>query len=84
MKRHNGFAARPRKRYLVVVVITLAPLLWNFAEHGPGTDAAADSAVSARSHSTAPDHAMLMAADVERALPAPQRALPESLTNATL
>jgi hypothetical protein len=84
MKRHNGFAARPRKRYLVVVVITLAPLIWSFAEHGPDTDAAADSALSARSHSSAPDHAMLMAADVERALPAPQRALPESLTSATL
>ena len=84
MKRYNGFTARSRKRYLVVVVITLAPLIWSFADHGPDTDAAADSALSARSHSSAPDYAMLMAADVERALPAPQRALPESLTHATL
>ena len=84
MKRYNGFAARPRKRYLVVVVITLAPLIWSFAEHGPDTDAAADSALAARPHSAAPDHAMLMASDVERALPVPPRALPESLTHATL
>lgn len=45
MKRYNGFASRPRKRYLVVVVITLAPLIWSFAEHGPDTEAAADSAL---------------------------------------
>ena len=48
MKRYNRFAARPRKRYLVVVVMTLAPLLWSFAEHGPDTEAAADSALAAR------------------------------------
>ena len=42
------------------------------------------SALAARPHSAAPDHAMLMASDVERALPVPQRALPESLTHATL
>jgi hypothetical protein len=84
MKRNNGFASRPRKRYLVVVVIALAPLIWSFAEHEPDTGATADSALSARPHLTAPDHAMLMASDVERALPAPQRALPESLTHASL
>ena len=84
MKRCNGFAARPRKRYLVVVVMTLAPLIWSFAEHGPDTEAAADSALATRPDSAGPDHAMLMASDVERALPIPQRALPESLTHATL
>jgi hypothetical protein len=84
MKRYNGFASRPRKRYLVVVVITLAPLIWSFAEHEPTTDTVADSALVARPHPAAPDHAMLMASDVERALLAPQRALPESLTHATL
>jgi hypothetical protein len=60
------------------------PLIWSFAEHEPDTGATADSALSARPHLTAPDHAMLMASDVERALPAPQRALPESLTHASL
>jgi hypothetical protein len=84
MKRYNGFASRPRKRYLVVVVITLAPLIWSFAERGPDTDAAAESTLAAGTHSAAPDHAMLMASDVERALPVPQRDLPESLTHATL
>ena len=51
---------------------------------GRTRNAAADSALAARPHSVAPDHAMLMASDVERALPVPPRALPESLTNATL
>lgn len=84
MKRHNGFAARPRKRYLVVVVITLAPLIWSFAENEPNTGTAADGTLVTRPRAAAPDHAMLMASDVERSLPAPQRALPESLTHATL
>ena len=84
MKRNNGFASRPRKRYLVVVVITLAPLIWSFAENEPDTGTAADSVLVARPRPAAPDHAMLMASDVERALPAPQRVLPESLTHTTL
>jgi hypothetical protein len=34
--------------------------------------------------SAAPDHALLMASDVERALPVPPRAVPESLARTTL
>jgi hypothetical protein len=84
MKSHHGFAARPRKSYLVVVTITLAPLVWSLADHARDTEVAAGSALTAPAQSGAPDHALLMAADVERALPVPQRTLPESLARATL
>lgn len=68
----------------MVVVITLAPLVWNFAEHEKDTESDADSMQVVGSHTAAPDHAMLMASDVERALPVQRHALPGSLTNTTL
>jgi hypothetical protein len=84
MKHPSRIAAGPRKRYLVVVVITLAPLIWNFAEHTADTNMSADTELRAGAPSAAPDHALLMASDVERALPVPPRAMPESLARTTL
>ena len=84
MKHPSRIAAGPRKRYLVVVVITLAPLIWNFADHATDTDVSADAVLRASAPSAAPDHALLMASDVERALPVPPRAVPESLARTTL
>ena len=84
MKRHSRLPARPMKRYLVVVAITLAPLIWNFAEHRPDTDVSADTVFPAGAPSAVPDHALLVASDVERGLPVPPRALPESLARTTL
>jgi hypothetical protein len=84
MKHPSRIAAGPRKRYLVVVVITLAPLIWSFAEHTTDTDVSADTVLQSSAPSAAPDHALLMASDVERALPVPPRAVPESLARTTL
>lgn len=80
MKRYEGFEARTRKRYLLVVVFTLAPLVWSLAEHERDAETDADSVQVVGWHTAAPDHAMLMASDVERALPVPQHALPGSPT----
>ncbi len=84
MKRQTGSAPRPTKRYLVVLAFAAAPLLWNLAQHRLDDEAVSDPVVAAGAASAAPDHALLMASDVERALPVAPRPLPEPLDRTTL
>jgi hypothetical protein len=84
MKRHLRITPRPMKRYVVVVAITLIPLLWNFAQYRLDEGTTPDSVFAAGAPSAAPDSALLLTSDVERALPVPPRAVPESLAHTTL
>ena len=83
MRRDSFDPARPAWRRLLASTLVVVPIWWGFA--GPGSDRDPAEKVSSeptghsvfvpgQSPSAAPDHAMLSAADVERALPQSSRA----------
>ena len=90
MKPDDRRARKPMRRAQLVLALIIAPALSALVGHNAGRHAmAGDDAVqmqySSRSAgasvffgqapSATPDHALLSAADVERSLPAPARAL---------
>ncbi len=82
MRHLVRFSRKPIRRYAVVLAVVAAPLLVNYANvlhDDTASQVLADGAASA-----APDHAMLMRSDVERALPAAPRMAPDALNPTTL
>ena len=77
MRHLVRFSRKPIRRYAVVLAVVAAPLLVNYANvlH----DETAPQVLADGVASSAPDHAMLMRSDVERALPASPRVAPDAL-----
>jgi hypothetical protein len=84
MRHPARFSRKPIRRYAVVLAVIAAPLLLNLANLLTGDGGLHESVFGAEAPSAAPDHALLMAPDVERALPAAPRLPPDSFAPTTL
>ena len=84
MRHLARFSRKPIRRYAVVLAVVAAPLLVNYANIVHDDGASNDSALADGVPTAAPDHAMLMAADVERALPVAPRLPPDLFAPATI
>jgi hypothetical protein len=84
MRHLARFSRKPIRRYAVVLAVVAAPLLVNYANILHDDAATHESALADGVASAAPDHALLMSSDVERALPVAPRVPPEALGPTTL
>lgn len=84
MRHLARFSRKPIRRYAVVLAVIAAPLLLDFANSLPDVVGQHESVFGAGAFSAAPDHALLMAPDVERALPAAPRVPSDHFAPTTL
>lgn len=84
MRHLARFSRKPIRRYAVVLAVVAAPLLLDYANILHGETDSRHSVLADGVASAAPDHAMLMASDVERALPVAPRLPPDLFAPTTL
>lgn len=70
----------PIGRYAVMLAVVAAPLLIHYVSTATDDPALQESIFAAGAPSAAPDHALLMVSDVERALPVAPRVTAGSIT----
>lgn len=84
MRHLARFSRKPIRRYAVVLAVIAAPLLLDYANLLHADGVLHESVFFAGAPSAVPDHAMLMAPDVERALPAVPHVPPDHFAPTTL
>jgi hypothetical protein len=80
MKHLARFTRKLTRRRAVVLALVAMPLLLHYVSTMPDHDTLQKSVFEAGTPSATPDHALLMASDIERALPATPRVPPGLLT----
>jgi len=84
MRHLTRFSRKPISRYAVVLAVMAVPLLLDHANSLDADGVLRESVFFAGAPSAVPDHALLMAPDVERALPAAPRVPPDHFAPTTL